>query len=117
RCRCVIAASTHRTESGSSRLPAIQEKRHGSIVDERDLHHRAKDSGGDLKSGGQEQVCKPLVEALGKGGLGGGGETGAATGPAIGQQCELADHKDPTSDVQHAPVHLALIVLEGAKVK
>ena len=76
-------------QSSSERLPAVDEQRHGAVVDQFDVHVRLEAAGFDLdplpRHGGDEF----LVESVGLCSTGGPEEAGARSLPTISQQREL----------------------------
>src|SRR5579862_2576405 len=86
---------------------AFQNKRHGSVVGQRDRHMGLKHAGLDPNGVAARGVHEMLIERPGL--LGGGGSVKARP-PAlagVAVKGELRDYQQRSSGLDHAPVHFA----------
>ncbi len=98
-----------------SRACSIDDHGHRTVVDERYFHVRGKHASLHMNATVCDEIGVSPIESIGKIGVTGGGERGTPPFAAVAQQCELADHKCGTADVDQRAIHLALVVWEDSK--
>src|SRR5690606_11703473 len=98
---------------GLSELPAaVEQQRHGAVVDEFHVHVGLKRSGFADDPSRTQFVDEAGVEFARPFGTGGGNETRTTPLAAVAVERELADYQHSPADVAECEIHLPLGVFE-----